>query len=319
MGVDGYAREGELDGSGKGKGKAPAAGPDREPQASDEARPTDTSVASRIAASAMALGSSLVTRPENPGRLGPADKAGPSITSLEPSTGGPVDYYRSQTASGSGNSMRSTHVQEHTEREEAAFSKFLEGTDPLEPVLYHAEDGLGQVSMDTPSREPHMSRGGGYAYDDGLAVVKLLDSGYEEVTRPEPDVPLATEEARSLREALFGGSTNREEHGSATDWENILNLVPQFILTGNSSWDVGDEARGHLGTPDIAEARQIWADQWWDVLSRYTDDVWGDLGSLAQEAREEIRKVRESGGDASPAETKAIQRLRQILAHVRGG
>ncbi|KAF7544776.1 hypothetical protein G7Z17_g9683 [Cylindrodendrum hubeiense] len=152
---------------------------------------------------------------------------------------------------------------------------------------------------------------------DGAAVVNLLDGPSDELdavligahSDAADDDDLSPEAAAKLREALFN-STHLESR-----WDDMLNFTPDFLQPGASA----EDAQLHLGTRDLNEARRVWLHQWSDVLSSYTDQVWGDLEPLAAEARREVEELASSEAipDRTP-ETKALDRLRQILAHVRG-
>ncbi|MBP0718385.1 hypothetical protein J8I33_34355, partial [Burkholderia sp. AcTa6-5] len=66
--------------------------------------------------------------------------------------------------------------------------------------------------------------------------------------------------------------------------------------------------------------RQVWLQQWGGVLEAYTDEVWGDLDALVAKAKSEVDELTANpdASSAGNAELKALGRLRQILAHVRG-
>ncbi|KAF7559594.1 hypothetical protein G7046_g4582 [Stylonectria norvegica] len=148
---------------------------------------------------------------------------------------------------------------------------------------------------------------------DGSAVVNLLDGPSDEVDAAifghVQDEDLSPEAVAKLHEALFASTTTESR------WDDLLNFTPDFVAHPNMSSD----AQLHLGTQDPTEARSIWLHQWNDVLSAYTDQVWGDLEPLAAEARREVEELTtEEAVPGRTPETKALDRLRQILAHVRG-
>jgi hypothetical protein len=158
-----------------------------------------------------------------------------------------------------------------------------------------------------------------YSETDGVDVVRLLDAGYEEVTQPELEIPLTSKEAMALRRALFGEGAGSRNTDSKTGWEDILNFVPDYVSNGSSGLGYRDVSQ-HLGVKNQAEAKEIWVQQWQNVLSSYTNEVWGDLGGLVEEARKEIQELRSDGlRAATPSEVKAVHRLRQILVHIRDG
>lgn len=153
---------------------------------------------------------------------------------------------------------------------------------------------------------------------DGAAVVQLLDGPSDEldavVFSPDDrldDDGLTPQAAANLREALFSPTGNQSQQR----WDSLLNFTPDFVNDPGASLD----AQLLLGTADPVEARSIWLHQWGDVLSAYTDHVWGDLEPLAAQARKEVEQLtsKDQVSDQAP-ESKALDRLRQILAHVRG-
>ncbi|OAR01962.1 hypothetical protein LLEC1_00102 [Akanthomyces lecanii] len=145
------------------------------------------------------------------------------------------------------------------------------------------------------------------AASDGSNAVQVLSMPEEEPNYSESNELLSEQEAARLREAFFANGT------SHSTWNHLLSFSPDFVLDPSSS----HAARSHMGTDDTRVARAVWLQQWQDVLNSYTDEVWGDLGSLVEEAKSEIETSRAHIDTRSP-ESKALDRLRQILAHVRG-
>ncbi|KAH6895098.1 hypothetical protein B0T10DRAFT_477052 [Thelonectria olida] len=153
---------------------------------------------------------------------------------------------------------------------------------------------------------------------DGAAVVSLLDGPSNELDAVllgahddlENDDGLDPATVNKLRDALFNSSHLESR------WDDMLNFTPAFLGRPGAS---AEDTLLHLGTSDPEEARRIWLHQWSDVLSSYTDQVWGDLGPLAEDARKEVEELTSNEAIPDrPAQTKALDRLRQILAHVRG-
>ncbi|KAL3961582.1 hypothetical protein ACCO45_003105 [Purpureocillium lilacinum] len=126
----------------------------------------------------------------------------------------------------------------------------------------------------------------------------------------------------------------------AVDGADVVHLLSVPDHEGDATaWTAGEdddalspaeEARLHavadpadmlelLGTAETSAADSIWLQHWSDVLSAYNDEVWGDLGPLAAEAKHEVDRLssRDAQGQGQ-GETTALNRLRQILAHVRG-
>ncbi|PHH79445.1 hypothetical protein CDD80_4789 [Ophiocordyceps camponoti-rufipedis] len=106
-------------------------------------------------------------------------------------------------------------------------------------------------------------------------------------------------EASRLREALFT---------TPTPWSQLLDFNPDFASLSR------EHLRLHFGTADVAAARNIWLQQWSDVLESYTEHVWGHLGPLAADARREVQlQLAQDDDDDGPA----LRRLRMVLAHLR--
>ncbi|OLN92871.1 hypothetical protein CCHL11_08828 [Colletotrichum chlorophyti] len=153
---------------------------------------------------------------------------------------------------------------------------------------------------------------------DGQEIVDLLngpgdwgDYGYGDDDDSNFQTFISPQEEISLRMALFSSNEKRVP----CNWDSLLNFEPDY-LQGN---DKIAEIHQHFGVADARKARAMWMDSWSDVLTSYTDEVWGDLGSLAREAHREIQEARVDGGqETDTGGMRALLRLRQILAHVRG-
>lgn len=151
---------------------------------------------------------------------------------------------------------------------------------------------------------------------DGAAVINLLDGPSDELDAvllgvQEDDETLTPEAAAKLREALFPTDST----SSGPGLNDLLNFNPDFLNQPGAEAEL--ERQLHLGTRDTDEARNNWLQQWGDVLNGYTDYVWGDLEPLIAEARKEVEETKARGSNEA-SETKALERLRQVLAHVRG-
>lgn len=150
---------------------------------------------------------------------------------------------------------------------------------------------------------------------DGSAVLDLLSRPDEEpdwaAQASLDDVELSPAAAEKLREALFNSADTK-----AIAWNDLLNFTPGYLVQSDRGPQTSHEADLHMGTSDMNVANKLWLQQWGDVLSAYSDEVWGDLGPLAAKAREEVASA-ERDGDGQGG-TKALERLKQVLAHVRG-
>ncbi|RYP78285.1 hypothetical protein DL769_003221 [Monosporascus sp. CRB-8-3] len=201
---------------------------------------------------------------------------------------------------------------------EPGFSAFLNDASALGPTTHTTvDDTLQPLGFRGPRQGPYEHAGGQGAnlIEDGSEVAKFLDSGYRQIGDEDPEIPLSTEEQAALRRALFldGGQWRRQP--ARHDWEDTLNFFPDFMLSG--AWRCADVSR-HLGTLDPEEARATWVNDWQDVLSSYTNEVWGDLSSLVGEAREELRALSKPNEQPAPSTAGALRRLQRILTHIRG-
>ncbi|RYP38939.1 hypothetical protein DL767_002378 [Monosporascus sp. MG133] len=201
---------------------------------------------------------------------------------------------------------------------EPGFSAFLDDTDTLGPTMHPTvNDALQPLGFQEPRQGPYEQAGGQGAnlIEDGSEVAKFLDSGYSQMGNEDPEIPLSTEEQAALRRALFLDGGQWRQQPARGDWEDTLNFFPDFMFSG--AWRDADVSR-HLGTSDPGEARATWVNHWQDVLSSYTDEVWGDLSSLVGAAREELRALSKPNEQPAPSTRGALRRLQQILTHVRG-
>ncbi|KND90411.1 hypothetical protein TOPH_04966 [Tolypocladium ophioglossoides CBS 100239] len=277
-----------------------------------EARDNDPPVVDRLLASGkLALNALTGSNTDAlPGAL-PGQKA--TASSSQPPT---ILREASASASSQGAATRmgeSLRAATHTDNSSEAFDSFI-NRPPSHDGLF-AEGRL----QSQPPRGTHRSVAEQEA-SDGAAVVQLLslpdDPADAMPLEDDDDDSLSPAEAGRLREALFGGGSASSR---AIAWDQVLNFNPDFVTRPGAISSAG--AQLHTGTMDVSVAQSIWLQQWSDVLSAYTDKVWGDLGPLASEARREINQLageepavlgQESSG------TKALGRLRLILAHVRG-
>lgn len=203
---------------------------------------------------------------------------------------------RLRSDNGAGESLKAQGGSTMVQKSPSSFDEFmnesphLAAASPLDPVSKgHAIQTQEQV--------------------DGSDVVGLLSQPDEPPSLEDLDNSISEPEAARLREALFTQGSRQPV------WDDLLNFNPDFSQPAGSS----DELVSHFGLHDPEAARDVWLQQWGDVLTRYTDEVWGDLGSLATKARQEIDDLANRDHSRSgSSETKALDRLRQILAHVRG-
>ncbi|KAG5953361.1 hypothetical protein E4U53_005837 [Claviceps sorghi] len=144
---------------------------------------------------------------------------------------------------------------------------------------------------------------------DGIDVVRLLSQPESCELPPQSDVDdLTPVGAVRLQQGLFGSET------AWPFWDQLLNLKAEFLINPEP---FNTEYEAYMGTSNLEEARNIWLQQWNEVLTSYTDEVWGDLSPLAKAAKSEVAGTDQDKTNNRPS-FQALERLRLVLAHVRG-
>ena len=297
----------------KGKGKAP-----QRPQshAEDSETPPNSSLASRIANSAVGLAGSMVGGPPSNAALAESlsGEKGQSSTANGSAQRVGESSVQLQQGAPSGSSFRGNQSQAHIAAEESAFATFLDGTSVLQPpestsTLETAWQAHAAVLQgDGPNRRAKVySSVDEQQRRDGEAVVSLLAGGDDVIFPDEAgDETMSPEDRDSLRRALFGGASGTAV--SSHQWDNVLNFIPDYLRAGT----------GHIRASDRDAEWNNWVEGWSDVLTKYNDEVWGDLGSLVEQAQSELEQLEAAKPDDPPPETKALRRLQAILGHLRG-
>ncbi|KAG5752696.1 hypothetical protein H9Q70_004693 [Fusarium xylarioides] len=242
-----------------------------------------------------------------------ASSSGSSITGRNSSSTGEASSHRLRSTA-PGESLRSqANLVSGASAE--AFDAFLSADSKLEVEDANQHGRLPNQSHHIPSTPSAILE---QERKDGAAVVNLLDhtSGALDgvlLGAYDPDAvdeDLTPEAAAKLREAFF----TADSAFSGFRWDDLLNFNPEFLDQAGPEADF--ERQLHFGTTSADEVRNSYLDQWDKVLNGYTEYVWGDLEPLIAEARREVVEVKNQGLDAVP-QTKALDRLRQILGHVR--
>jgi len=291
----------------KGKGKE---------KAEDQPAAETGSFLSRAAGSAVGLGASLFAGPRGSGDvpdIGPSEKGRPSVPAPTPSSGDTSSVYRSSEPGPVAGFRRQQHIG-HDPEPEKDFSRFLCHSGA------YADSGVRGASPDEYASGGTFSAITAQEQRDGADVVNLLSRMNDGFPDQIAGSDMPDEELAGLRRALFETGETR-----TTEWNNVLNFIPDFVRPDASgvygeegSWKAA-ETRSTLGLSPSPETTRVWVEQWTDVLTRYNDEVWGDLRPLVREAREELKNLSEGGQDGRRATTTALQRLRQVLGHIRYG
>ncbi|KAK0730587.1 hypothetical protein B0H67DRAFT_451274, partial [Lasiosphaeris hirsuta] len=283
------------------------------------------STLARIAKSAASLPSALFAGPPGASEL-PRIGATQKGETSQPGEG----LYRAAESSSqartnlpSGESIKPGQAQGHIAKEEVAFAAFLGGTSVFQPPAQDIKE-LWQSDPLTPDAPVASLRGRLFGDSlpeqearDGMDIVALLSAQDDFEPNSIPDEAISDGDMESLRQALFGeGSDNQPP----VAWDNVLNFIPGYLhnTTARSSAASANEFSMHLGAGDREEAWQTWVGQWSRVLTGYQDEVWGDLGSLVQEARVEVEELEQLSINEKPPLPAALLRLRAILGHLRG-
>lgn len=310
----------------KGKGKDTAVKNNSE--VPEDTPSNGNSILSRLGRSAAGLSNSVLKgAPATDGlaSFASSGKSGASLTSNQPGAWAES----SSAASGSGLSggaggsaaFRSTQTNSHIAAEEEAFSNFLDNTSVLaqtEPLgLQESLQGAISTAPEPLSygqaRSAVASSVAEQEDRDGVEVVRLLSQENEDMPTYDGDVTISRAEMENLRRALFETGTTQM---SSSDWNNMLNFVPDFLRDDGGQLQALQSSQMQLGVADTSQAGQLWLEEWNRVLTGYTDEVWGDLGDLVQEARDEIKQIKDDQKEPK-TNPKALRRLRTILTHVR--
>ncbi|EXK47092.1 hypothetical protein FOXG_00007 [Fusarium oxysporum f. sp. lycopersici 4287] len=300
----------------------PGAQPQNDTSAKSKGKATDNgsgnsdSITSRLQASGRLALHAFGTGPDISGQR-PDEKAsssGSSITGRNSSSTGDASSHRLRSTA-HGESLRSqTNLVSGASAE--AFDAFFSADATLEVEDASQYGRLPNQSHHIPSTPSAVLE---QEKMDGAAVVNLLDDssgGLDGVLlgAHDPDAEdegLTPEAAAKLRETLFPA----DSVFSGFRWDDLLNFNPEFLDQAGPEADF--ERQLHFGTTSADEVRNSYLEQWDKVLNGYTEYVWGGLEPLIAEARREVEEVKTQGLDAVP-QTKALDRLRQILGHVRG-
>ncbi|OTB01497.1 hypothetical protein M426DRAFT_323388 [Hypoxylon sp. CI-4A] len=280
-----------------------------------ETNSPSTSLISRLGASASKLADNMIRRPPDatylsdslsPGKAGPSQQAGSgsgSASANESST-----YKSGVPLAPSNGSFKSMLAQERHDSGESNFSSFLDSTNTLGKQDF--ADNVERYGYDPEMRQT--PRDSVIMATDGMDVVGLLSSGYDEVE--EASMSLQDNEEAALRHRLFEASQTLGPPTQKGQWEDALNFFPDSKSGSNGLQEYAEL----LGISDLEEAKKIWVDQWQRVLSSYTDEVWGDLSPLVHQAQEELQDLSNPHEGDPSSKPKALRRLQQILSHLGG-
>jgi hypothetical protein len=306
--------------------------------ASPSGKGDETSLLSKIASSASGLTNSAFAAPTT-NELNETTRAALTNSGKGTSFGGSGNQYLStgesskqtqQSLQGQAlrEGIRDGHNAEHISKTEQEFSSFFDGTDTFMPSAQTVGDGPENGVDEAFEYAWIRSRAGRHdpneiqastsmemqESQDGEAVLAILSGQNGEYDQFE--LPLEDEEL-ALRWNL--SSHELAQLGAFPGWI-YTPFEPHSTISRNNPLNLTAGFEDHtMVRPDTTQqsplARDHWQDQWEGVLTRYTDEVWGDLLPLVKEARKEVKDMqRVSVIDEEP---KTLRRLRGILAHLQ--
>lgn len=243
-------------------------------------------------------------------------------------------------------SFRAGHREEHIKDAESEFSSFLDSTDPftasqpnglVDPFQVQATDRQVEVDNSEVDKRHNRTRPTSYStvseqqLHDGDAVLSILSNTSTNVDELEAlqveeeaiNWNLTDRQVSQLRTIVDQIFPPAHSHISMSA-EHPLNLLPAVVSTSENSlslptMDTNPEEAYLYFDRDVPQGavRKMWMDQWEGVLTRYTDEVWGNVLPLVTEAREEINAMKENPPGRTFEQPKALRRLGMVLNHVR--
>lgn len=297
--------------SGKGKGREDN---HEQPPSRKTTEETAASWATRLQDSATGLTRAMVSgRPDASSMSSSSEKAQPNTrlaTGSAHTEPGETSRARVSHAPDISSGARFSHTHDAGGQAAASYDSFL-ANDELPPEVRSDVGSHNFLASSHSDNRPtaiaeQQSR-------DGAEVLDLLsapDPPEMMLQDPAVDPDLSPEDIDMLKRALF---KDGQPGKGALNWDSLLNFGPDFLLTGDAQG-----LQQHMGVQDLEQGNVLWLEQWSDVLTNYHDEVWGDLGPLADDARREVQEVQQQPPGTEPSDMKALRRLRQILAQVRG-
>jgi hypothetical protein len=328
-------------GNGKGKGRASVVEDAANQLTAEQSSQAQDSVLRRVVASAAILSLSTLAPPCSKeitghasavlGSSGKDQRVGGSVGSAcAEGSRPPLRDLDSFPHGGSCQTFTDDTREQHIQNSEAEFSSFLDGVNPFTPTPDTAKK-WPPMESEPPEDFVGVSSVGGYAesklkeestctalekqqQNDGEAVLAILshpglatDSLVTFQGEAAFDWPLSPERKSALLADI-------KEHGRFFDRlpGTVSNAGPFTSFIDN----IGEESFFYFGRRiEQEEAQQAWMGEWGEVLTHYTDEVWGDLLPLVKEAREEFEAMKGTTMGQQPP--KALRRLGLILSHLR--
>jgi hypothetical protein len=329
--------------SGKGKGRANGVEDAENPARTEQPSQTPDSVLRRFVASASLLSQSALAPPSSrdlidhastaPGSSGKDQQAGGSSSSAWAESSrvahGRPSLPIAQRASYQ--QFREGRGDQHIQNSEAEFSSFLDGIDSFTSSANafqqstFANSGpprnlvgdlfVREYTVNGLKGEPRYTSVEKQQQNDGAEVLAILS---------DPRIATNSIDAFHEEEASYWQLT--QEHRSVLlakmkDHEGFLNRLSSAVLDTGSFMpfinNIEEESYFYFGRRmEREEAQQAWMREWGAVLTHYTDEVWGDLLPLVEEAREEVKAIEGDSTALIIEQSKALRRLGLILGHL---
>src|SRR5436190_5080336 len=327
-----------------GKGKGRANGDEDTENPSNSSQPP-SSMAGRLTASAAGLAQSALMAPSRSelsnhasaalASVGKSPQAGGSQSSAwaessRVSQQPPLPALHGQPAS----PFKAGHIEQHARDIEAQFTSFLGGIDSFTPSLESYGDTgitLRQEILRPPDGVETRAvsadnQPGRYAYTsvedqqrhDGDEVLAILSEpaeasvelNFSYVEDEAFNWSLTEQQLLRIREIIDDLFPPGGPH-IALPPDHPLNLVPPMLSTSattiSTAANATDDGSTLLFGSVISRetAMQAWMGQWESVLTRYADEVWGNLLPLVTEARKEIQASKDEQTGFSDEHSKA--------------
>ncbi|RDW88138.1 hypothetical protein BP6252_00170 [Coleophoma cylindrospora] len=255
--------------------------------------------------------------------------------------------HSSASLPGFSNAFRQDQSQEHIQKSENEFSSFLDGIDSFSPSQDFTQGPQEEQALDAAGaneKKPFDHRWGELWANqqyvnrskltrgrtkqfrisiaeqesrDGQEVLQLLSAPTTEELPTDPENEevewnLTVEQISHLRAMTRDLFPQVDSHKPIPS-DHPLNLIPDFGASDVMMMPVTD-MNTEESSVYASLNRESFKEQWEDVLTRYTDEVWGGLLPLVKEARKEIEQM--SDTEQTFQQPKALRRLGAILGHL---
>lgn len=141
---------------------------------------------------------------------------------------------------------------------------------------------------------------------DGQEVARLLSNTDTLCFPDNVDFGLSLSETSRLKHLLFDDCKP-----SAFPWDHLLNFWPQRDTVLKAAANPNSSMAYSEGESSL------WFEQWKNVLTRYNSQVWGELALDVEKASVEVDLAKGSSS-REYVNLGALQRLQQVLSHLRG-